>query len=269
MSSSKHRVHNTNTDNLISNLRGEVGDIIHTWMLLRKLIAGVASLQSDDLAEDLSNPELMLLHTLIDKLKDEIVARLSELAESKVGRLTFHFAREKLKCLDEEVEEYQRFIQKNRFHEKRNCDISHKELPEQWADHRFIDIPYRILVGGVARALRLMKKFDAVHLGPSARYLWKEMRTRRYGETIVASPRAAYLLLPYLWLSKEDRLKVLAEELTAGMDVWQDMTVRINGVETVLQTYGRWGFIKKDNQLVALDKEFLQITEIDGDLLSN
>jgi hypothetical protein len=70
-------------------------------------------------------------------------------------------------------------------------------------------------------------------------------------------------------LSKEDRLKVLAEELTAGMDVWQDMTVRINGVETVLQTYGRWGFIKKDNQLVALDKEFLQITEIDGDLLSN
>ena len=146
MSKQKLRVKNTQLDNLISNLRGEVGEIIASWVLLRHMLARERQLTSDDFAKDLANENLAFVSMLRDKLADEIVARLSELAEAKVGRLTFHFAAVKLAKLDNEVGEFGTFISRRKFHEKRNYNISHKELPEEWSQHKDIAIPYRILL---------------------------------------------------------------------------------------------------------------------------
>ena len=96
MSRQKLRVKNTQLDNLVSNLRGEVGEIISSWVLLRHIMASQRGLFSDDPGKDMANEGLAFVSMLREKLADEIVARLSELAEPKIGRLTFHFAGEKL-----------------------------------------------------------------------------------------------------------------------------------------------------------------------------
>jgi hypothetical protein len=140
-------------------------------------------LASGDPSQDLSNRELSFLRLLETKLQDELVARLSELAEQKVGRLTFYFAAQKLGQCHDGVERFRKHISGRGFHEKRNRDISHKEVPEKWGDHRYLDIPYRAIVRAVALALRLMKRIDGHFLGPSAPYLWREARKRRYDFT--------------------------------------------------------------------------------------
>lgn len=212
------RIHNTDIDNLISNLRGEVGEIVFTWVMMRSFMAQSVGLRTADLGKDFENPnpQLVMLDALTDKLSDEIVARLAELAEKKVGRLTFHFAHLKLDRLERETAEFARFIDKNRFHDKRNYDISHKELPEKWTDHKLIHIRYRIIVQGIVMALRLMKKIDTLHLGPRAKYLWREMRRRRYKITYPAN--VEYLLLPALRLSADDRMAIIKEEMNEGRD---------------------------------------------------
>ena len=78
MGKNKLKIHNTQLDNLISNLRGEVGDIIITWKLLLKLKRNVGYLYTPDFEKDLSNPDIALLEILIDKLEAEIISRLSE-----------------------------------------------------------------------------------------------------------------------------------------------------------------------------------------------
>jgi hypothetical protein len=98
MSRKKLRITKTELDNLVSNLRGEVGEIIATWTMLRRLMASANALRSkhenleQQLHEDLRNEDLKFLDALKNKLSDEIVARLSELSESRIGQLTFHFA---------------------------------------------------------------------------------------------------------------------------------------------------------------------------------
>jgi hypothetical protein len=180
VSREKLHVKNTQLDNLISNLRGEVGEIITSWVLLRHMMASMRQLSSDDFGKDLANENLVFVSMLKTKLADEIVARLSELAEVKVGQLTFHFAATKLGKLDDEVRAFRTFITREKFQQKRNLDISHKVLPEKWAEHGPIVIPYRTLLRGVGHALRLMKKIDRIVLGPSAKYVWPEMRKNRY-----------------------------------------------------------------------------------------
>ena len=180
MSNKKLRINNTETDNLISNLRGEIGEIINTWVLARNIMVEANELKTSDPAEDIENPRLAILNTIIDKLEDEIVAKLSELSEQKIGQLNFHFVQVKLNNFEKDVENFQRFVNKNRFHEKRNYDISHKELPEKWAEHKLFLIPYKTLIERIVTALRLMKKIDAEFLGPSSKYLWGEIRKRRY-----------------------------------------------------------------------------------------
>lgn len=149
MSRQKLRIKNTRLDNLISNLRGEVGEIITSWVLLRHMMARESELISDDVAKDLANENLAFVSLLRTKLADEIVSRLSELAEAKIGRLTFHFAATKLATLGAEVQEFSTFIENQKFREKRNYDISHKELPEEWSKSKNIEIPYRVLLEGL------------------------------------------------------------------------------------------------------------------------
>ena len=83
MSRKKLRILKTNLDNLISNVRGEVGEIISSWEPMRSLMAKANRLQTDDVERDMQNEDLTIINILIDKLRDEIVARLSELAEKK------------------------------------------------------------------------------------------------------------------------------------------------------------------------------------------
>jgi hypothetical protein len=247
MSRKKLRIKNTQLDNLVSNLRGEVGEIITTWTMFRRLMAGANALRSkhenveEQFREDLRNEDLKFLDCLKDKLSDEIVARLSELSEPSIGQLNFHFAAEKLQAFRDEVRNFRRFIEKRRFHEKRNADISHKELPEQWSDHKHRHINYPLIVEGIARALIIMKKIDRSVLGPSAPYLWREVRKKRY--SLMSPPKVAYMLLPHMSLTPEIRARLIRAEMAEGKSVWSDMTTVINGQETVVSVCREWGAV--------------------------
>jgi hypothetical protein len=184
------------------------------------------------------------------------VGRLSELAERKIGRLNFYFASVKLKTLDKEVEVFRNFIKAKHFHEKRNYAVAHKELPEQWNQHKYIHIDYRTVRRGVAMALRLMKKIDRVVLGPSSRFLWREMRKRRYPPAYPA--KICYMLLPYLALSGGDRARIVIEEMAEGMNVWEDMETIFNGRPARLKACKKWAVVALGNQLLPLDNYPLQ-----------
>jgi hypothetical protein len=164
----------------MSNLRGEVGEIVSSWVLYKDVMIATRKMRSPDPLSNMKNVSLNRLFVLADRLSDDVVARLSELAEKKIGRLNFHFASIKLEALDKEVNEFINYIQRNRFEEKRNSDISHKELPEKWSDHKYLHIEPSIVLRGIAKALRLMKRFDLLYLGPSSTYLWCESRKKRY-----------------------------------------------------------------------------------------
>ncbi|HEY3389391.1 MAG TPA: hypothetical protein VGK38_07465, partial [Prolixibacteraceae bacterium] len=96
MGGNKHKLHNTQLDNLISNLRGEVGEIIITWKLFLRLRKNTRYLYSNDIEKDMRDQDIALLEILTDKLENEIVSRLSELGELEIGQLTFYFAQRKL-----------------------------------------------------------------------------------------------------------------------------------------------------------------------------
>ncbi|MCX6983178.1 MAG: hypothetical protein NT118_00315 [Lentisphaerae bacterium] len=217
MSNNKLRIHNTDIDILISNLRGEVGEIISTWVMMRSFMAQANRLRTNDALKDLENAPLVTLDILTDKLEDEIVSRLAELAEHKVGRLTFHLAHLKLNALEKETSAFTHFIKKNRFEEKRNYNISHKVLPEKWTDHKSIIIPYPIIVRGIVAALRLIKKIDTIHRGPYAKYQWREMRRRRY--KLVYPAKVRYMLMHYILPSPDDQMRIIQEEISEGRDV--------------------------------------------------
>ena len=135
MSRQKLRIHNTEKDNLIFNLRAEVGEIITSWVLYKKVT--VAKGNKGSLIIVLDSQTVCLLAR---RLEYDIIARLSELAEKKIGRLNFYFASIKMEALYNEVDNFIKYIQKNRLDEKRNLDISHKELPEKWSDHKYFYI---------------------------------------------------------------------------------------------------------------------------------
>jgi hypothetical protein len=260
VSREKLRVKNTQLDNLISNLRGEVGEIITSWVLLRHMMTSMRQLSSDDFGKDLANENLAFVSMLETKLADEIVARLSELAEVKIGQLTFHFAATKLKKLDDEVRAFRTFITREKLQQKRNLDISHKVLPEKWAEHGPIVIPYQTLLRGVGHALRLMKKIDRIVLGPAAKYLWPEMRKKRYQLMNPAS--AAYMLVPYMNLSPEIRQRVILEEMAEGRQVWSEMTTNINGHETKVSVCREWGAFLLPGRMIVLPHYPLQGLDI-------
>jgi len=220
------------------------------------MMAQQRQLSSADVAKDMADQELTFVSVLVDKLNDELIARLSELAEPKIGRLTFHFASLKLRTLETEAEAFANFIKRHKFDRKRNYDISHKELPEEWSDHEHLVIPYRIVLETVAHVTRLMKKIDRIVLGPAAPYLWREMRKKRYH--LMNPAGAAYMILPYLNLSKKIRGKVILEEMAEGRDVWSEMTARINGCEGKVYACKSWGAILLGNELVVLDGYPLQ-----------
>ena len=236
------RVIRTEKVNFISNLRGEVGEIVTTWILYKHLITERDKLRTDDLKADMSNRQLVFLNMLSQKMRDEIIARLSELSETKIGRLTFYFAAEKIKALQDDSEKFTNFIEINGFRKKRNWDISHKELPEKWSDQKApIQIPYIKLVWAIAFALRLMKKIDRIVLGPSAPFLWREMRKRRY--RLIYPAKVGYMLLPHLGLSKKERALIIKEESGEGLDVWSTIEAEVDGKMGKVKVCKKWGAV--------------------------
>jgi hypothetical protein len=193
---SRVRVRQTDSDVLVSTLRGEVGEAITSWVLLRHFMAMAKALESDDPVADAQNRELAYLYLLTGKLKDELTAKLSELADPKIGRTNFFFVATKLNALETEVKEFSAFVVRSGLREKRNFEIAHRHQPETWPKRGHLRIPYRTLLKATAMAVRLMKCIDRIALGPVSTVQWQRMRKRRY--ELVGPPRALYLLLPYL-----------------------------------------------------------------------
>lgn len=258
MSRQKLRIADTETDNLLGNLRGEIAEVVTCWILMRQFMVSGTRLRSGDIGKDLSNPDLTFVDVLKDKLEDDLVARLSELAEKKIGRLNFYFAAEKLGTFHKDTSVFSDYIERNGFRKKRNQSISHKELPEKWEDHRVpLHVPYSTIVRAVAHALRLIKRIDRAVLGPSAPYLWREVRKRRY-KPIVSPPRVQFMLVPYYHLSGEDRLRIVRQEEREGIKVWMEMPTTINGLPTKLLASQKWGVVLLGDHPVALDQYPLQ-----------
>jgi hypothetical protein len=241
VSREKLRTHRTDADNLVSNLRGEVGDIVTTWALYRTLRVQIARQSSGDMEKDLGDYNLAALRMIADKLRDAIIAQLSELAQEKIGRLNFYFAATKLKAYELETRQFSRYIDRHRFTEKRNYDISHKELPETWSEHKHIHVAEAHVARAIAMALRLIKKIDRLRIGPAARYLWYEMRKRRY--ELRPPGRPAYMLLPHLSLAPEIRERIIQEEEEAGKQVWTEMPTMVNGRPATIRVAKEWGAI--------------------------
>jgi hypothetical protein len=257
MSNKKLKLHQTNLDHLISNLRGEVGEVIVTWTLWRSLRAQANGLRAPDLKADMSDRQLVVLDLLSGKLHDELVARLSELSERKIGQLTFRFAVSKIRVLEAEASHSERVVRQFGLDEKRNKDISHKMLPEGWDDHEYRHIPYRAVLHCLALAVRLMKGIDRHHLGPAAPYLWREARKKRYEP--MAPPRVGYMILPYMRLLEAIRAQVIQEELLEGKKVvFSEMTTSVDGQEVRVLAAKEWGGILLGKRLVMLSEYPLQ-----------
>jgi hypothetical protein len=253
MTHEKLRVHNTRLENIVSNLRGEIGEITFSWLLMRRLLGQAARRRATEGVDEFADGELATLHALADRLESDVVARLSELAEPKVGRLTFHFASKKLgDKLESQVNGYARFIKKHRFVEKRNAEISHKELPEKRLEHPPIHIPYPTIVRALALAIRLMKKIDRVAVGPEAQFFWPRLRRRRYKLSL--SPHVEYVIAPYVKLTAAERGAVLDEEAREGKAVWEPMHTKINGEERTVIVNKKWaGILVAPNEVMFLD----------------
>jgi hypothetical protein len=253
MGRQKLKIHSTDLSNIVSNLRGEVGEIVTSWVFLRDYEYQAQQLRSGSVEKDFHNPDLQRLNFLCNKFADEIISRLSELSERKIGQINFYFASVKLSALKDEVADFAAFIASEQFKERRNSYISHKALPQKWEDHRASPfIPYRTIVQAIARAVHLMKKVDTIHLGPRGKHLWHEMRRRRY--ELFYPPRAGYMLLPYLRLSNRIRLQLIAEETAIGRQLWTMLPTKINGKDVTVRACKEWGVVQLGNRLVVLEQ---------------
>lgn len=213
MSREKLKEARTDIDNLIGNLRGEVGEIITSWILLRELLP-LALITRNEIEEGNSDQKKIRIQILTDKLKSDIVARLYELSKNKIGRLNFSFAEKKLKITIPEIQIYSKYLIVNKFRDKRDSEISHKELPEKWNELKYLRIPYINLVRGIVHAIRIMKIIDDEYLGIKSKYLWHEMRKRRY--QLMNPPKVAYILMSEMILDEKINMKILKEQRESG-----------------------------------------------------
>lgn len=259
MADNRLRLLRTAEDVLVANLRGEVGEVVTTWILLKHFMATASKLQSDDSVADLKNNDLAFLCLLKEKLNDELTARLSELADEKIGRTNFYFAARKLKRLDAEAAAFSRFVVRNKLRQKRNQKIAHREQPERWFEDRDVHIPYRTLVKATAMAMRLMKRIDRAVLGPAAPFLWRQARKKRY--ELSGAPRAMYMLVPYFHLSGAERLRIVEQEQKEGKVVWSEMEALVDGKPNKLLVCREWGLLLLGDRCLPLDQYPLQQLE--------
>ena len=259
MGDERLRVIKTDINVLMGNLRGELGEVVTTWLLLRHFMADSSKLRSEDPAKDLANKELAFLWLLIEKLQNDLIGRLSELADEKIGRTNFFFVSRKLNQFESQVQAFTKFVVTNKLRQKRNQEIAHREQPEHWFEDCPISIPYRVLVKSTAMALRLIKRMDRAVLGPASPLLWREARKKRY--ELSGSPRAMYKLVPFMRLSDEDRIRVVEAEQREGKVMWSEMEATINGKPARVLACKEWGLLLLGTSCIPLAQYPLQKVE--------
>jgi len=188
----------TDPEKLLSLLRGEVGEIIQSWIVLNIYNYKAKELQTGNLQVDMKNQNLNLLQLVRHKFKDDIILRLSELSSSKHGRLNFHFASDKFGIQKQEINKFSKYLKEKHLIFRRNKIIAHKQISPKW--DQIDPSPYvsnSTLVRAIAMALSIMKKFDEDFYGIQSKLLWKEERKRRY-EMDMQPAAAKYILLPYV-----------------------------------------------------------------------
>lgn len=187
----------TEPEKLISLLRGEIGEIIQSWVVLNIYDFKAHELQTDDIMADMKNKNLQLLNLVRSKFREDIVARLSELSSSKHGRLNFHFAADKFKVQKEEVQKFTFYLKEKNIIFHRNKNIAHKEISPRWdqIDPRPF-IRKSVLLRSIGWAVSIMKQFDKTYYGEDYQKIWKEERKKRYEMKMPAAPK--YMLLPYI-----------------------------------------------------------------------
>jgi hypothetical protein len=169
----------------------------------------------------------------------------------KLGGSHFTSPVKSFNAVEAEIQAFQRFIERHKFTEKRNSDISHKDLPENWSDHRYLHILYPTIVRAIAMAVRLMKRIDDLAVGPEARFFWSKLRQRRYDRTMRA--KVQYLLTPHIKLSAESRAAVMRDEMRRGKVFWEPMQTLINGQPAVVPVYKKWAAVLLNNGVIFLD----------------
>ncbi|KAB2877451.1 hypothetical protein F9K33_16390 [bacterium] len=262
MSRNKSKHSQTDIGIIVSNLRSEIGEIITSWLLYRDFLESSNQMKTDNIIKDISNPDLNKVRLIIDKFENDIVSRLSELAGKTFGRTNFFFATHKLSVLHKEAKDFDIFIEGNKFRDKRNKSISHKEIPVRWQDFRAeTPIGYTQLLRAIAKALQLMKKIDDHYLGPQAKYHWIEMRKRRRDFSLPG--KVSYGAMPYFRLTNENRLKILMEEERSGKVVWEDIHTKLNGVPSTIKACKAWGIVIINNRFLVLEHyPLIEIKEI-------
>lgn len=62
------------------------------------------------------------------------------------------------------------------------------------------------------------------------------------------------MLVPYLNLAPEDRIKILRQELKEGTEVWTHVPTKINGQPASVLACKKWGIVALGNRLLALEQ---------------
>jgi len=240
-------------DLILTNTRGEIGDLILNWVLIQDSYKIVSDAKRDQEDYSLDFKPTSWFEIIQDKLIDDTISRISELSESKISQVTFYCASRKLNRLAEETKKFRNYLDKNSFVARRNRYISHKEMPKDWGKALIPpNIPFYKITKALAIALSLQKKFDELYLGPSSRYLWKEMRGKRY--TLMYPMKPFYYLLPHLSLTNEQRLQIFKEEYESGIVQIEMIDTILNKVKAKIPCNRKWGIIIIGNKALALDQ---------------
>lgn len=260
---------------LVVQLRGEVGELIHSWVLLRHFLVGRRREATGVIEQDFKNQELWFLNAIIEKLENELFSRLSELAETvKRGRITFENAASQISragfaACNDEIKTFREFIRSRQFEEKRNKEISHKEFVAEWDDERApIHVPYPVLVRAIALAMRVMKRIDREVYGTiHAKFMWHELRSRRYSMNLL--PRSSYMIAQDIRVPEPVRAQIIVEETRSGKFHQELMDARVNGVIVQIYASRKWGAINLGGNLMILAHYPLQsIQDIGGEGIS-
>jgi hypothetical protein len=213
-------------------------------------------LRSGDLSKDVWNRALGFNRWLTDKMRDEIISRLSELGYKKAGRINFFSVATELGQFEKETTAFTAFMKNSNFIRRRNAQISHKEMPPCWTKNFDVHVSYKKMLRGLAFALGLMKKIDRKILGPASPYLWREARKKRYQPIYPA--HISYNLIPYLRLEEADRIRISLQEIQEGFSSLEEISTKINGKPHKIRACKRWGVIFLGRRVLALAKYPLQ-----------
>lgn len=184
-------------EKLINLLRGEVGEVIQSWIVFKIYSTKAAELRSANLHEDMENLPLTLVNLVRSKFRDDMILRLAELSSRRYDTLNFHFAADKFKIQQNEVKEFREYLKVYHIEFRRNNNIAHKHISPTWDE---IDprphIPYPVLTKAIGWAISIMKKFDEKYFGQDYVLLWREERKTRY--ELEVSANAKYIILPQI-----------------------------------------------------------------------